>query len=204
MTVSFVQEPGGAGLHQDDIDRMAGEVVQFPGDAGAFLRGGQPPFPFCLPLDAGGMFLEFADALATYPGVVSDDPRCGAHQCPERHAGQYSPDAVAGRRMDGAGNRYEKDSREQRCASPERTGIAAVGDREAVKGDHGAERKVDRVAAGDQRDARRAGRQVDRQGGATPGDQRQGAGGHQKGSEAVESAGARVRDAEAAGGQHAP
>ena len=105
--------------------------------------------------------------------------------------------------MDDGDHWYEQNGRDQRCATPERARIAAVRHREAVDGDHRAEWKVDRIGQADQYDARDSRGHIDGQRGEPPGHQRQRAGRHQQDPQAVKSAGARVRDAEPAGGQHA-
>ena len=75
-----LQQPGGTGLDEDDVDRVAGGVVEVARDAGALLGRGQPALALGVPLGATGALLELgdpraplADAVADHPGAAPDD-----------------------------------------------------------------------------------------------------------------------------------
>ena len=75
LRVLRAEQPCGAGVDEDDVDRMACRVVEVARDPGALLRRGEAAFLFGVALGSAGTLLELGDSLATQ-----------AHAVPRTHA----------------------------------------------------------------------------------------------------------------------
>ncbi len=127
--ILLVQQPRRAGLHQDHVDRVAGRVVQLPGDPGALLGGGEPALPFGVALGAPGAFLQLGELVATQPGPVTGDIRPGEQQRGEQQLGKELVERQRGRR----GRSGQVDGRGQhRGPAAHRPRIPAVRDGQVV------------------------------------------------------------------------
>jgi hypothetical protein len=72
--VVLLQKPSGAGLDEDDVDRMACGVVQIAGDAGALLGGRQAALAFGLALGPPRAFHNLREPLSPQSRPVAGEP----------------------------------------------------------------------------------------------------------------------------------
>ena len=82
--ILLLQQTCGPGLDEDHVDRVAGGVVEVAGDAGALLRGCQPPLPLGLALGPQRPVHQLGQARAALTDPVADHPRA----TPDERAGE--------------------------------------------------------------------------------------------------------------------
>jgi hypothetical protein len=82
LRVLLAQQPGGAGLDEDHVDRVPGRVVEVARDARTFLGRGQAPFALGIPLGTAGSLLELCSAHAAQTDSLADNPRPAPQESP--------------------------------------------------------------------------------------------------------------------------
>jgi hypothetical protein len=134
--VALLEQPGGARLDADDVDRVAGGVVQVAGDPRALLGAG-----------AG---LELGDLLVAQAGALAGESRDHPDECPDRDRGDRELPAgdAQCRRVDG-----EQPGDCGRRARGPRVRVIAT-DGQQVHGDRRPDRHAARIPEGGERGAR--------------------------------------------------
>jgi hypothetical protein len=82
--ILLAQEAGGTRLDEDDVDRMAGGVVEVTRYARAFLRGGEAALALRLALGPQRTLLELGHVGAAHPNPVANHPRGAPDQRSEQ------------------------------------------------------------------------------------------------------------------------
>jgi ABC-type multidrug transport system ATPase subunit len=133
LGIFLAQKPGGAGLHEDDVDRVAGGVVEVAGDPGALLGSGQAAFAFRLALSPQGALLERGHALAPQPRAVAREPRRRPDDGSEKELGREPvPDEMGSEQDHDAG--HQRDGPGAGAHLVAALGNRVEGDREADRG----------------------------------------------------------------------
>jgi ABC-type multidrug transport system ATPase subunit len=189
LGILLAQEAGGAGLDEDDVDRMAGRVVEVTGDARAFLGGGQAALALCLALRPQSALLELGHALAAHPHAIAEDPRAAPDERSEeeRNGGELITGETDGADVGDEETDYSRGGQPRGHARL----FGARG--QEIERNRRAERRAGRISEPVQRRARGSGQSEHGQRGATPGDQWQRRERREGGSPAVEIAALCVR-----------
>ncbi len=73
--IALLKQSRGARLNEDDVDRVAGRVVQVASDPRSLLGGGQLPFALTLALRTPRTLLHPSQPLSALSHLVAGDPR---------------------------------------------------------------------------------------------------------------------------------
>jgi hypothetical protein len=197
LRVAAVEQPRGARLDEDHVDRVPGGVVELAGDAGPLLGGGEPPFPFRLADGVLRLLLQVGGLVGAHPGPVAGEPDPQERHRPHQVFRHEPGDVDVARGVGRPRRRHEQgDGRERHGTQGPRRAAVPVPD--LVRGGRGAERCVQRVAGGEEDETRHGDQHVHGQRRGPAQHERQGARRGQPHAERVERAGAGERLPESA------
>ena len=91
VRVALLEQPGGPGLHEDDVDRVPRGVVEVARDARPLLGRREPPLALGVALGSRGPGLELGDPLPPEPGAVAGHPGPAPEEDPEEELGPELP-----------------------------------------------------------------------------------------------------------------
>ena len=117
------EEPCGAGVHEDHVDRVPRGVVEVPCDPGSFLGGREASLAQSLAFRLTSALLEVRNAFSSQSDAVTEHPGAAPDQCSEE--GRDDREliaAIAGR--DDVGDEEERD--DDRCQPAAVPGSIAV------------------------------------------------------------------------------
>jgi hypothetical protein len=153
LRVLLIEQPCRARLNEDDVDRVAGRVVEVARDAGAFLRSGEAALALGFTLGATKLLLEVGDPCAPLADSVADHPR----PTPDEGAEEEGDGRELVLRDTGGTGVEDEEARHDPARQPPRRSRLLGAQGEEVEGDGRAERGTGWVAKAVQRGARRGG-----------------------------------------------